>query len=149
MPVVPIAAGIAAAATVVGTVATIGAQNKANNLAKQQFTYEKQLNQNNATRQRRDAIRAARMTQGSIVQTGNNQGAADTSSALGGLGSIQSQLDDNLSFMDTNTTLANKATDLGEERQSAMANAGNWAAISSLGMQVFSLTSGGKGKKVR
>lgn len=142
MPVVPIAAAVGAAAAVVGTAATIKAQNRANKAAKQQYAYERQMSQNRSVRERRDAIRAARLTQGSLVQTANNQGASSTSAALGGQGSIQSQLNSNLSFLDTQSSLADKSGAASVARQGALTNAGNWAAVSNLGMTVFSMSGG-------
>lgn len=142
MPAVLIgAAVVGAAATVAGTVGSIKAQNKANKMAKQQYAYERQANNNKIARERRDAIRAARLTQGALVQTGATQGASDTSAALGGLGSIQSQLNSNLSFLDTQSSLADKAGAASLARQNAAANAQNWGAISSLGMQIFQTAS--------
>lgn len=150
MPVVlPIIAGVALATAVVGTVATIGAQNKANKLAKQQFTYEKQLNQNRSVRERRDAIRAARISGGTLLQQSNNTGGSASSAALGGMGSIQSQLDSNLSFLDTQTSLASKSTAAGEAAREANATAQNWSGVTQLGFAVFNATGGfgGGGKK--
>ena len=142
MPVLPIAAAVGAAAAVVGTAATIKAQNRANSMAKQQYAYERQMQQNRTVRERRDAVRAARLTGGALVQTAANQGASDTSAALGGQGSIQSQLNNNLSFLDTQSSLADKAGGASVARQSAINNAQNWGAISDLGMKVFSMSGG-------
>ena len=142
MPAAAIVAGAALAVAAVGTVKTIDSQNKMAKAQKRQYAYERQIQDNKNVRERRDAIRAARMTSGALVQTGENQGASATSAALGGLGSIESQLNSNLSFLDTNVSLANRAgAEAGKARTAATA-AGNWGAVSQLGMQVFSVASG-------
>ena len=142
MPVIPIAAGVAAAAAVVGTAKTISSQNKANKLAKEQFAYEKQLNNNKVARERRDAVRAARLTGGSILQAANNQGASESSAALGAQGSIISQLDSNLSFLDTSKKLTDLAGQASVQRQGALNTASNWGAVTNLSMQVFGVAAG-------
>lgn len=143
MPVaLPIIAGVAAATAVVGTVKTIQAQNKANKLAKEQFAYEKQLNNNKVARERRDAIRAARLTGGQLSQAAVNQGASSTSAAIGAQGSIISQLDSNLSFLDTSAKLNTLAGDAGIRRGAALNTAQNWGAVSNLSMQVFGMAAG-------
>lgn len=147
MPAV-IIAGAALAVTAVGTVATISAQNKAAKAQKKQYAYERQIQTNKSVRERRDAIRAARMTAGSLIQTGENQGASGTSAALGGLGSIESQLNSNLSFLDTNTSLANRAGAAAGQARSAQNAASNWGQVTQLGMTVFSAAGGfNAGKK--
>ena len=142
MPAAAIIAGVGLAVAAVGTVKTIQSQNKMAKAQKQQYAYERQIQTNKSVRERRDAIRAARMTQGALVQTGENRGASGTSAALGGLGSIESQLNSNLSFLDTNTSLANRAGEQAGKARSAATAAGNWGAVSQLGMQVFSTASG-------
>jgi hypothetical protein len=63
-----------------------------------------------AARERRDSIKAARLAYSTSQQTAENQGASFTSSSEGGLGSIQSQLGSNLSFLDTDMRLADAAS---------------------------------------
>ena len=147
MPAVAIAA-VAATAAVVGTAKTIQSQNKANKMAKQQYAYERQMNQNKSVRERRDAIRASRIAGANVVQGSENAGSSGSSAALGTMGSIQSQLDSNLSFLDTQSSLADKAGAASVARQSALNSASNWGAITNLGMAVFGQSGGFKaGKK--
>jgi hypothetical protein len=141
MPVAPAlmvgAAIVGAGAAVVGTVKTIEAQNRAARAQKQQFAYERQINQNRTMRERRDAIRAARLAGASLVQNSVNSGAQESSAALGGLGSIQSQLNSNLSFLDTQGRLADRASAASQAAANAKQSAQKWGAISDLGMAVF------------
>lgn len=146
-----IIAGAALAVAAVGTAKTISSQNKMAKAQKQQYAYERQIQTNKSVRERRDAIRAARMTSGALVQAGENQGAANTSAALGGLGSIESQLNSNLSFLDTNTSLAGRAGEAAGRARTAQTAASNWGAVTQLGMTVFGASGGfgslGVGKK--
>jgi hypothetical protein len=142
MPAPVIIAGAALAVAAVGTAATISAQNKAAKAEQRKFQYEKALNNNRGVRERRDAIRAARLTTGQLTQAAENQGASGTSASLGGLGSIQTQLNGNLSFLDGQTKLAGAAGEAGSQARTAANSANNWAAVSQLGMSVFSIASG-------
>lgn len=139
MPAAPIIAGVALATAAVGTVKTISAQNKMARAQKQQYAYERQIQQNRSVRERRDAIRAARMASATLVQNSENTGGSLTSAALGSMGSIQSQLNSNLSFLDTQTSLAQRAGDAGSTARAAQVNAGNWSAVTNLGMTVFNI----------
>jgi hypothetical protein len=144
MPAIPIIAGVGAivgaGAAVVGTVSSINAQNKAAAANREQFEYQKQINNNKAVRERRDAIRAARLTGGQVLQAAETQGAGSTSAALGGQGSIVSQLNNNLSFLDTQQSLADKAGAASQVADTARASASNWGAVSGLGMAIFNVS---------
>lgn len=142
MPVVAVAAVVAAGAVVAGTAMSISNANKARKAQKNQYAYERQLSQNRATRERRDAIRAARLSMGQVQQGAANQGAQDTSAFLGGFGSIQSQLNSNLSFLDTNQKLADQAGAQASKANGYLSAAQNWGAVSDLGKTVFSAAGG-------
>jgi hypothetical protein len=64
-----------------------------------------------AARQRRDAIRTARVASARAANAAATQGAFGSSGSLGGLASIQSQLGSNLSFLDTYNKLSDTATE--------------------------------------
>lgn len=142
MPVAAVAAAVGAAATVVGTVSSIKNAKKARKAQAQQFKFERQLAQNRAVRERRDAIRAARLAAGQVTSSAANQGATDSSAFIGGLGSIQSQLNSNLSFLDTNQKLADQAGNAASRANAFLSKAQTGAAISELGMTVFSAAGG-------
>lgn len=92
----------------VGAVAVAGGSAiAANKMAKKQvkaqneaLQYQRQQNDLQAARQRRDAVRAARMARANAQNSAATQGVMESSGNLGGLGSIQSQLNDNISFLD-------------------------------------------------
>ena len=146
MPVAPIIAGVALATAAVGTVATISSQNKMAKAQKKQYAFERQMQQNRSVRERRDAIRAQRIAGGTLVQNSVNSGGSSTSAALGGMGSIVSQLNGNLSFLDTQSSLADKAGAQSQVAASARANGAKWGAITDLGMSVFNVADS-RGKK--
>lgn len=138
-PAVAIAA-VAVGVAAVGTVATISAQNKAAKAQKKQFAYQRQIDNLRAARERTQAIRAARISQGQVTQTAVNQGASGTSASLGGIGSIQSQLAGTLSFLDQTNFLSDQATIQAGKAAAAMTKAANASAITGLAMQVFSMS---------
>lgn len=148
LPIIAVGAAVAGAgAAVVGTVKSIEAQKKAQAFNNKQFAYEKQINQNNSVRQRRDAIRAGRLAGATVTQGAANTGGSETSAALGTIGSIASQLDNNLSFLDTQKGLADRAGEASNMAANARATANTWSQVSQLGMQVFSYADSKIGKK--
>ncbi len=148
MPALPVigavAAVVGAGAAVYGTVQAGSAASKARSAQAQQFKFESQLASNRAAKERRDMIRAARVAKGNLVQGVENMGAGGTSAALGALGSIESQLSANLSFLDTSQKLSDQASVAAGQANIFTSKANTAQAIAGLGMQVFS-SSGGLG----
>ena len=108
----------------------IAAQNEA-------LAYQRKQNDLTAARQRRDAIRQARIARATAQNSAATQGVLDSSGNIGGLGSIQSQLGDNLSFLDTYNRFSDMASQAlgranvyGQRAQMAQ-------TVSSLGMAGF------------
>jgi hypothetical protein len=141
MPAAPIIAAGAAVAgagiAAVGTANQISANKKSAKANQRAAAYQRQMDNLRAARERRQAIRQARLATGAALQTGVNQGAADSSAALGGLGSIQSQLNSSLSFLDTNTRLADRASEQIGIANKYKAKADTSGAIAGLGMTLF------------
>ena len=71
----------------------VAAQNEA-------LAYQQKQNDLTAARQRRDAIRQARIARANATNSAATQGVLDSSGSIGGVGSISSQLKDNISFLD-------------------------------------------------
>lgn len=88
-------------------------------------------------REKRDAIKAARLAFATAQQGAENQGAANTSSSVGGLGSIQSQLSSNLSFLDQNQVLADAGSVQIGLANKYMSRARTADAVSSVAGSVF------------
>ena len=134
MPAIPI---ISLAVSVVGTGASILATSKANKYAKQSAAYQQQQDNLKNARQRVQAVRAARLSSGVVAQAGANQGVSESSATLGGFGSIQSQLDSNLSFLDRGATLSDQANIASVKASSARVSSQNFSAIAGLGVDIF------------
>lgn len=77
-----------------------------------------------AARQRRDAIRQARIAQADLAVKGVSQGVQASSAIAGGQGSIATQLNSNLGFLDTFNQLSNQAS-------KALDSAATWQGIAS------------------
>jgi cobalamin biosynthesis protein CobT len=88
-------------------------QNARRSVASQNTAIKAQQEQNElqASRQRRDAIRSARVATARATNAAATQGALGSSGSMGGLASIQSQLGSNLSFLDTYGKLSDVATE--------------------------------------
>lgn len=143
MPIAAVAAVVGAAAAVAGTVGTLKNQKKANKMQKQQYQFERQLANNRAGRERRDAVRAGRLATATVRQAAANSGGADMSSvALGAMGSIQSQINSNLSFLDTGQKLADRAGLAGSRANQAINRAQMWQGVTDLGKTIFSAAGG-------
>lgn len=99
----------------------------------QERTQELQQRQANlqAARQKREAIRESRIAYAQAQQNAVNAGAENTSSSKGGLGSIQSQLASNISFLDNFNSLSKQIT-------SAFGDANAWKMWSEIGGQISS-----------
>lgn len=115
------------------------ASKSANNFQKQQADLQ-------AQRQKVDAIRQSRLAAASAVQAGANQGVSNSSAVQGGVGSIISQGNSNVSFLDHFNYLSDQASiELGKA-QTAGFYSQSAAGVSSLAVSIFG--SGiGQGKK--
>lgn len=146
MPAAPIiavgASVVGAGAAVVGTANAIKSNKKAAKANARAAAYQRQMDNLRAARERRQAIRQARLASGAALQTSVNQGAVDSSASLGGLGSIESQLNQNLSFLDTNTRLADRASEQIGIANKYRAKADTASAIAGAGMTLFNAAGG-------
>lgn len=142
MPVAAVAAVVGAVAVVGGTAMQVAQASKMRKAQKRQYAYERQLQQNRAAKERRDAIRTGRLAAATVAQGAENTGGSLSSAALGGLGSIQSQINANLSFLDTNQKLSDAAGLQASKANSAASHMQSWGAITALGQQIFSAAGG-------
>lgn len=142
MPAIPIIAGVAAVASVGATVASISSANKARKAQQRQNRYERQIQANRSARERIQAVRSARIASGALTQGAETRGASTTSGFLGGLGSIQSQLNSNLSFLDTQTRLSDAASVQAGRASNYNAQSQIWAGVSDVAKSVFTAAGG-------
>jgi hypothetical protein len=126
-----------------GKVASYEAQKKQAKYLKQANTAQRQQDTLRAARERKEAIRAARLATGGALQAGVTQGVADTSAALGGLGSIQTQLNQNLSFLDQFNSLSDQAgLAIGKANKQA-SKAAVWNQVAEFGEKAAKVFAGG------
>ena len=128
-----IAAIVSAGAAVTGTVLSTVHANKA-------AAAQRRLQQLQATRQKQQQIREARIRRGQVANIAGQTGTGLSSAALGAEGSIQSQLATNLSFLDQSLGIAQTIS----KQQS---KAQTFGAVAGLGGQVFSAVGGTKAIK--
>ncbi len=145
---VAIIAGIGAAVGAVGAYASYKQQKKAVKLQKQANRYQRAQDNLKAARERKEAVRNARISQGAVLQSSVNQGSQDTSAALGGLGSIQTQANQGLSFLDQYNTLSDQASIALGRANKASASAQVWGQVSDFGFKI-SGNAGGIVKSVK
>jgi hypothetical protein len=139
---VAIIAGIGLAVSAAGTYMSVKAQQKQAKLQKKAITAQRAQDNLKAARERREAIRNSRIAAGTIEQNAANQGVSGSSAALGGMGSIESQLNQNLSFLDTYNRLSDQATELIGKANVQGMKAQTASSVAALGMQVFQNASG-------
>lgn len=146
MPALPfIAAGaaiIGAGAAVVGTINSARAAGRQYDAQKKESIYNRQIQNNRAAKERRDAIRAGRLASANLAQMAENTGGSSTSAALGAMGSIQSQINSNISFLDTNQKLSNQAASAAGEAARFGYQAQLWSSVSQVGQTVFNAAGG-------
>lgn len=139
---VAIIAGIGLAVSAAGTYMSIKAQQKQTRMMRKAQRAQRAQDNMKAARERREAIRSARIASAGVLQGSVNSGVENSSGALGGIGSIEQQLNQGLSFLDGMNTLSDQAsTALGKANDYA-AKAQTWSQVSDVGMKVFSNASG-------
>ena len=119
-------AGLAIAAG--GAVMSIKAQQEA-------ASQQKKLNNVNARRDRRRAIRESRMARAQVLNTGAQVGAGESSAVSGGVSSVGAQMGSNLGFSTQTQALGNNITN-------ANARDSMFQGISSIGSSIFSASGG-------
>jgi hypothetical protein len=96
-----------------------------------------------AAREKRDAIRQGMIARATSEQNANNQGVAGGSSQ-GGLGSITSQANSNVHWLDTQQTANKMAGNFMDKAAAASSRAAAFGAVSNMAM---SFAAGGYGQK--
>lgn len=142
MPVVPIAAAVAAVAVVGGTVMSQINQKKALKQQKKAMQFERQKQELTSMRQRLEVIRQTRASLAKVQQAAENQGVATSSSAQGGQGSIISQGSANLSFLDQYGFLSDQAGAALQRSMTYQGRASMWNAVAETGAAIYSAVGG-------
>lgn len=139
---VAIIAGIGLAVGAAGTYMSYKAQKKQQKYMKRAAAAQRAQDNMQAARERREAIRNARIAAANVTQGAANDSVSGSSAALGGLGSIASQLNQNLSFLDGQNRLADQASVALSKANEFQGKAQTWSSVGNLGMQVFSNAQG-------
>lgn len=139
MPVPLIVAGAALAVATVGTVASIGAQNKMARAEQNMVAVQRQQTDLQGLRQRMDAIRSGRDAFANIQQNAENQGVAMSSNAVGGESSVLTQMMSNVSFLDVQNKLTDTAEQYSGEAMRYQAQANMWSAVENFGFRAADL----------
>lgn len=132
-----IIAGIGLAISAGSAIMSYSAQKKQQKYQQRAAAAQRGQDNMKAARDRREAIRSARIATGSVQQSAVNQGVAGSSAALGGQGSIESQLNQGLSFLDGTNRLADQAgRDLTQANKYGM-QAQTWNTVGAVGQKIF------------
>jgi hypothetical protein len=116
-----------------GTASAVTSMQAAKSQKKAQTEQRNQQNMR-AAMERRQTIRQTRMAYATAMQNAENQGVGTSSGAAGGQGSILTQGNANLSFLDDNMMSANKQGSLLDKAAGQQAMAGMWGSLSQLAM---------------
>ncbi len=137
-----IVAGVGAAVSAFGTYKGIKNQKKAVKEQKRANNYQRQQDNLKATRERREAIRSARIATAESTQAAVNNGAENSSASLGALGSITSQVNQGLSFLDAQNSLSDAASIALGKANVFQAKAATWDKVAGFGMTVAQTAAG-------
>lgn len=123
---------VALLAVAIGATATSYSQSrKAASAARQQSQIQQRMADMKAARERRDAVRQARIARAEIEQLGASTGTSGSSGVAGGVGSVQSQLGYNLSFLDNMQSMSGQASIFAQKQITAETNAQTASSIAS------------------
>ncbi len=142
MPPAVIVAGAALAVSAGSAYMGYKAQKKQAKFQRKAASAQRAQDNMKAARERREAIRSARIAAAGVQQGAANQGVSTSSAALGGLGSIEQQLNQGLSFLDGQNALADQAGVALTKANKAGVTAGAWNSASNFAMSVFNVASG-------
>ena len=133
---------VAAVTAVVGTVASVSAQNKSANL--QAGIARKQQKQQDLSyqRQQRQAIREAQIRRAQGAVSAQGLGVGNTSLAYGGMSSIASQTGSALGYGSQMSGLSGEIVNMGISANAANARASMYNSIASIGGTAFNALGG-------
>lgn len=132
--------GYAAAGLVValiGTGASYAQGEKAAKVQKNANKMRQRAQELAAARERRKQVQEARQIRAQLVARNQASGTSQSTSAVQGLGGVNTQLQSNLSFLDTSTQLSAQESAFNQEAASRQSRAANYQAIGSVGYGAF------------
>ena len=138
---------IAALPYILGAVAAVGAVGayaQGNSAAKQQrraLDSQRRGEEARSQRERLDIIRRGRAAAGTAQNNAAVGGVSDSSGGLGGEGSIWSQMNSSLSFLDQQQQMWREGNSRLDNAQRHTQAANTWSSVSNLAMMGLSITS--------
>ena len=129
--------GVAAAVTVVGTAASIYSSQKQASAQKKQIEAQRRMADIENARQRREAVRQARIARASVISQGEAQGVSGSTGIAGGVAGVQQQMGYNLSFLDQMQDANTQAAVFGQKAANYGAQAGLFGQIASTAYNDF------------
>lgn len=141
MPALPI---IAIAATVAGTIGSVLSASAAAKQQQKAIQAQSSMAANQTTREKLQQVRQARIAAGAVQQAAETQGVGTSSAAQGGQGSIFSQANSNISFLDQQQYTANIASKALGRANALESQAAIFSGAASVGESIFSASGGFK-----
>lgn len=142
-------AALAAGAAVYGTAASISASNRAARASRAAAQTQVTMQRQQATRQRRQAIRANIIRRSQARAQAQAAGVETSSGFAGAMGSLSSQLGTNLGYGSMMSGLGQQFTDLTGQANYQASRASMFGSIAGLGMQGFQYFAGQSGDTTR
>jgi hypothetical protein len=127
-------------AMVVGTVMGIKEQRKAGKEAKKANQFERQRANLQSARQKMEAVREGRRAMAEVQQNAENQGVSGSSVGQGGAGSVYSQTNSNLSFLDQYGYYSDQASKFLQQSANSKNKAGMWQSVAAAGEKVVDMS---------
>ena len=118
------------------TVLSIKQQRKATKASKRSLAAQQRIADIKAARARTKAVREARIRRAEVLTGAQATGAGDTSAATGAVGSVQSQLGANLSFLDRVGAASKESSIFQQQAVTARGRAETASAIGDVGFTV-------------
>jgi hypothetical protein len=128
--------------TAYGTIKSVQAGKEQTKASRQAVSIQQGADDIRQARERRQAIREARIKSAAALQAGANQGAGDSSAVAGGQASLTTQLNSGIGFQGQMGNMSTSATNSIFEANKAGASAGLFGSIANLGANIFSAQGG-------
>lgn len=129
--------GVAVAVAVVGTAASIYSSQQQASAQKKQIEAQRRMADIENARQRREAIRQARIARASVISQGEAQGVSGSTGIAGSVAGIQQQMGYNLSFLDQMQAANTQAAVFGQKAADYGAQANMFGQIASTAYNDF------------
>lgn len=128
--------------TAVGTLKSMSASKDATKAQNRAIDLQQKSDEIKQARERRNVIREQRIKAAAATQNAANQGATTSSAASGGVGSVTSQANSSLGFLDSVGDLNASTTQQNKQANQFGADANMWASAANFGSTIFNANGG-------